>query len=449
MDQVAVDDILYQLRTSLESENWDAVADIMEHLHPADQAEIYDSLSENLQDLLLDHLDTDDLAGILGKIDEDMAAELVDEMSTEEAIRVIDLMDPDDAADLLGDIDADKAQQILAGLEDSDEIHPLLGHQDDTAGGLMTSEFLALRRQMSVDQAIQAIRAWEPDAETIFYLFVVDIHNQLMGVVSMRQLIVTPADTPLSDIVNPNVHSVLVGTDEEECARIMSHYDLLALPVVDENNVLLGIVTIDDVVDVLKDTATEDMQRFGGSQPLEGSYLNTRVFTVVRKRIGWLLLLFVTGSLASTVLRFFSSDMEALVELAIFVPLLIGTGGNAGSQTTSTIIGAIANGDIVLGDALRTLWHEARIGITMGVIVALFTFGRVVIQGSSPEFSATVAVSIFMIVVWANVMGSLLPLILNRLRLDPSAVSGPVMSTFVDATGLLIYFNVARYMLSL
>jgi magnesium transporter len=229
----------------------------------------------------------------------------------------------------------------------------------------------------------------------------------------------------------------------------MSHYDLLALPVVDQNHTLLGIVTIDDVVDVLKETATEDIQRFGGSEPLEGAYLNTHVLTVVRKRVGWLLLLFVTGSLTTTVLRLFENDLEALVELAFFVPLLIGTGGNAGSQTTSTIISALATGDIRPGDALRTLWHEIRIGITMGIILAIFAFVRVVVLGVSPAFSVTVAVSIFTIVVWANGLGSLLPLLITRLRLDPAAVSAPVMSTLVDATGLLIYFSVARLMLGL
>jgi magnesium transporter len=280
-------------------------------------------------------------------------------------------------------------------------------------------------------------------------LFVVDAQGSLAGVVSMRQLIMTAANTPLIDIMNSDVRAVLVGTDEEECARLMSHYDLLALPVVDENNILLGIVTIDDVVDVLKETATEDIQRFGGSEPLERAYLNTHVLTVVRKRVGWLLLLFVTGSLTSTVLRLFENELETLVELAFFVPLLIGTGGNAGSQTTSTIISALAVGEIRLSDALRTLWHELRIGITLGVILAIFAFGRVLLQGISPEFSLTVAVSILTIVIWATALGSLLPLLVTRLRLDPAAVSGPVMSTLVDATGLLIYFSVARLMLGL
>ena len=447
--QIALDEILEHLQVALESQNWVEAANIIRPLHAADQAAIYDFLNDDQQTALRDHLNAEELAGILVKLDDGLVAELVEEMPTDEAIRIVDEMDPDDAADLLGDIDPEKAEAILAGLDDPDEIHPLLIHPDDTAGGLMTSEYLALRRRMTVDEAINAIRAWQPVSETIFYLFVVDAQGKLSGVVSMRQLIITAANTPLIDIMNPGVRSVLVGTDEEECARMMSHYDLLALPVVDENNTLLGIVTIDDVVDVLKETATEDIQRFGGSEPLEGAYLNTAILTVVRKRVGWLLLLFVTGSLTSTVLRLFESDLEALVELAFFVPLLIGTGGNAGSQATSTIIGALAMGDIRLGDGLKTLWHELRIGLTLGVILAIFAFVRVLILGISPAFSLTVAVSIFSIVVWANALGSLLPLIVTRLRLDPAAVSGPVMSTLVDATGLLIYFSVARFMLGL
>lgn len=449
MEQFAIDRIREQLEHPLEQQDWQGVVTILKPLHPADQAAIFDMLDEDTQTALVSHIAPEDLADILVNLDDQVAAELVEDMPNEAAISVIDEMDPDDAADILGDIHPDTAEAILAGLDDSDEVQPLLIHPDDTAGGLMTSEFLALRTRMTVDEAISAIRAWSPDAETIFYLFVVDGQSKLAGVVSMRQLIIASANTPLADIMTKQVKYVLVGTDEEECARLMSHYDLLALPVVDDNNVLLGIVTIDDVVDVLKEAAAEDIQRFGGSQPLDAAYFNTPVRTVVRKRVGWLLLLFVTGSLTSTVLKLFENDMQALVELAFFVPLLIGTGGNAGSQTTSTIIGALATAEIRLGDALRTLWQELRIGITIGIILAIFAFARVTLQGISPAFSLTVAVSILAIVVWANGLGSVLPLLITRFGLDPAAVSGPVMSTLVDATGLLIYFSVARLMLPL
>jgi len=370
-------------------------------------------------------------------------------MPTSDVISIVDEMEPDEAADLLGELDPEKAKAILAGLEDPDEIHPLLIHPDDSAGGLMTSEFLALRRRMTAADALVAIREWQPEADVPYYLFVIDAQKHLVGVVGLRQLIVAQPNTPLADIMNPDVISVPAGTDQEETARLMSHYDLLALPVVDKEGVLLGIVTIDDVVDVLSEEATEDIQRMGGSVPLEHSYLETSVLSVTQKRIGWLMLLFLTESLTGTVLRHFEHELQAAVALSFFVPLLIGTGGNAGSQTTSTIIRALAIGEVKWMDALHTFWHELRIGFLLGVGMAAIAYGRAMLWGTSQDMALTVSVAIFTIVIWANGLGALLPLLATRLKVDPTVISGPVMSTLVDATGLFIYFSLARILLGL
>jgi magnesium transporter len=277
----------------------------------------------------------------------------------------------------------------------------------------------------------------------------VDGQEKLVGVVSMRQLIVADPNTLLADIMEPQVISVPAGTDQEECARIMKRYDLLALPVVNGNNRLLGVITIDDVVDVLEEEATEDIQRLGGAQPLDQPYLTTRISLVTRKRIGWLLLLFLTESLTGTVLRHFEGELQSVVALAFFVPLLIGTGGNAGSQTTSTIIRALAVGDIDLGDALRSFWHELRVGILLGVGMAAIAYLRALTWGSDQGLALTVSLAIFTIVIWANALGAMLPILAARLKIDPTVVSGPVMSTLVDATGLFIYFTVARLIMGL
>jgi magnesium transporter len=293
------------------------------------------------------------------------------------------------------------------------------------------------------------MRDWKPAAEEVYYLFVVNGQRRLCGVVSLRQLIIAEPSAHISQIMDTEVISVPAGTDQEECARLMSRYDLLALPVVNDQNVLLGVITIDDVVDVLEDEATEDIQRLGGALPLERSYLDTGVLAVTRKRVGWLLLLFVTETLTGSVLRYFEHELQSAVALAFFVPLLIGTGGNAGSQTTSTIIRALAVGDIDLGDALRALWHELRAGLLLGLGMGVVAYLRALTWGSSQLLAAAVALAILIIVVWANGLGSLLPLLAARLRIDPAIVSGPVMSTLVDATGLFIYFTIARVILGL
>ncbi len=449
METRILDDILAQLRDRLEHDDLDGATDIIESLRPPDQAEVFSELDDQDQIALLPRLEPTDSADILEKLDEEEAAELVAALPTEALIRIVDEMEPDEAADLLGDIPPAQAQAVLAGLEDPEEVHPLLLHADDSAGGLMTSEFLALRRRMTAEEAIAALRAWKPDAETIYYLYVIDARGRLCGVVGLRDLIIADPKTQVGDIMDPDVIAVPAGTDQEECARLMQHYDLLALPVVDADNRLLGVVTIDDVVDVLVDEATEDIQRLGGAQPLGRSYLDTSIFLVTRKRIGWLLLLFLTESLTGTVLRHFEEELQAVVALAFFVPLLIGTGGNAGSQTTSTIIRALAVGDIDLGHALRALWHELRVGVALGLGMAVVAYIRALTWGSSPELALTVAVAIFTIVVWANGLGAVLPLVATRLGIDPTVLSAPVMSTLVDATGLFIYFSIAQMILGI
>jgi magnesium transporter len=228
-------------------------------------------------------------------------------------------------------------------------------HKDDSAGGLMTSDFIVLRRKMRAEDAIHILRTLKPDREEIYYLFIVDRNDVLSGVVSLRELIIADPDTLLEDIMNTEVIAVPAGTDQEEVAKVIGKYDLLALPVVDEQRKMIGVITVDDVIDAMEDEATEDFQRMGGALPLEEPYLSIGPVHIAKKRIGWLMLLFVTGSLTGTVMRLFESELAAVVSLSYFVPLLIGTGGNAGAQTTSTIIRALAIGDIEIRDAIHSL----------------------------------------------------------------------------------------------
>lgn len=443
------DIILAQIEQALEREDLTSAIRILEALKPVDQAEVFDDLDTEDQVNLLPNLDPAVSADILENLDESDAAELVSSLPQDYAIRVIDEMEPDEAADLLGDIPPEKAQSFLQELENPEEVRPLLIHSDESAGGLMTSEFLALRRGMTASEAIEAIRQWKPEDESIYYLFVVDSERKLCGVVSLRQLIVAHPHTRLGDIMDAEVISVLAGTDQEEVARIMSRYDLLALPVVDHAGRLIGVITVDDVIDVVVDEATEDIQRLGGAQPLTQPYLRSSILSVARKRIGWLLLLFVTESLTGTVLRHFEAELQAAVALAFFVPLLIGTGGNAGSQTTSTIIRALALGEIDLKDALRSLWHELRVGLALGLGMAVFAYARALTWGSAPDLATTVSIAILTIVVWANALGAILPILAAKFKIDPTVVSGPVMSTLVDATGLFIYFKIAGIIMGL
>ena len=446
---LVLDTRLQELRAALEKNDLTEALAIMQTLQPPDQADLLDELEPADQITLLPAFQPADSADILEELDDDRAAELVGALSTATAVRIIDEMEPDEAADLLGDLEPTQARQVLDRLEDAEELRPLLLHADDSAGGLMTSEFLALRRRTSAADALTAIRAWQPKSDTLSDLFVIDGDGRLCGVVSMRQLIIATPEALMLDIMDPDPVWVSVGTDQEACAQQMSHYSLLVLPVVNAAHELVGVITIDDVVEVLEAEATEDIQRLGGAEPLKRPYLDTPVFSIARKRLGWLMLLFVTESLTGSVLRFFEGELQAVVALSFFIPLLIGTGGNAGSQTTSTIIRALAVGDVRKRDALAAFWHELRVGILLAAVLAAIAYGRALLWGTTPDLALAVSLSILTIVIWANSLGALLPMGAAALKIDPTVVSGPAMSTLVDATGLFIYFTIARLIIGL
>lgn len=444
-----LEEILVKVRASLEHDDVAGAVAALEALRAPDQADLFYELEDQQQTALLPRLDPEDAADILEELDDEDAAEIVATLPRETMARIIDEMEPDEAADLLGELEPADQAYILERLEDRAEVTPLLLHPEDTAGGLMTSEFLALGRRMTVGEAITSLRDWRPDAEDISDVYVVDRHGRLAGVISMGQLLREDAATVLADVVDTGLVMVVVGTDQEEVARLMSRYDLATLPVVDAHGRLVGVVTIDDVVDVLEEETTEDFQRFGGTEPLDRPYLESSILTVARKRMGWLLLLFLTETLTGSVLRHFEDEMAAVVSLAFFIPLLIGTGGNAGSQTTSTIIRALAVEDLSKRGLLRPLFHELSVGIVLGVVMAIVAYGRALLWGTGEAVALTVAIAIAVIVIWANALGSVLPIVAYRLKIDPTVISGPAMSTLVDATGLFIYFTIAGIILAL
>ncbi|RMF49974.1 MAG: magnesium transporter, partial [Anaerolineae bacterium] len=324
-----IDSILELVEAALKEGNVEQVITYLSALKSPDQADIFEELDEAEQRAILQRLKPEVSADILEEMEDEEAAELADALPLERLASIINEMEPDEAADLLGDVSPEKARYLLARLEDAAEIRPLLIHPDDSAGGLMTSEFMVLLESMTCAEALQAIRQWDPEQDDISYFFVVDETRHLRGVVSLLRLVSCPPTTPVCEIMDPDVISIQAGADQEEAAKIMTRYDLLALPVVDEHGVIVGVITVDDVLDVLEEEATEDIQRLGGAEPLDQPYLLTSAWELFKKRIGWLMLLFVTGSLTGTVLRIFEEDLSKVVALSIFIPLLIGTGGNA------------------------------------------------------------------------------------------------------------------------
>lgn len=441
---------LERIRSALEEQRLADALAILLDLHPADQAELFNLLDEDAQDYLLSQMDVPATADLLEEMEDEDVLEAVESLTTEQLADVLDEMEPDEAADLLGDLPPDQVSEVLAQMEDADEVVPLLGYPDETAGGLMTTWFIALRRHTTAEQAIRFLREVSPEMEIPYYLYVVDRERRLIGIVGLRDLVIAQPEATMEMIMDPEVIHVTVGVDQEEAARKMTRYDLAVLPVVDDQNRLVGVITHDDLVDVIQEEATEDFLRLGAVEtgPLvDKPYWSQRIYDLVRSRFVWLLILFVAETFTGTVLRHYEYELEAVVALSFFIPLLIGTGGNAGSQTVATVIRALALHEIYAKDALRVWWREARVGILLGVLIGAVGYIRALVWGVTPEMALTVGLTVAVICTWATTVASLVPILASAVRIDPTIISGPLMTTLIDGTGLIIYFSLAALIL--
>jgi len=370
------------------------------------------------------------------------------------------LLAPDDVADVLQLVTLEERAHLLRLLDDSTrhEVSALLAYADDDAGGLMSPRFARLRPEMTADEAILYLRHQARQRlETIYYVYVLDHDQRLRGVVSFRELFAAPAAKRVEEIMQPRERIVAVpeDMDQEAVARLFSQHDMLALPVVDAADRIRGIVTIDDIVDVVQEEATEDAQKFGGMEALDAPYLQTGFLPMIRKRGGWLALLFFGQMLTASAMVRFEDDVARAVVLAIFLPLIISSGGNSGSQAATLIVRAMALGEVKLRDWWRIIRRELLAGVTLGTILALLGVARIFawegMFGSYGEHyllvATTMGLSVIGVVTVGTVSGSMLPFALRRIGLDPATASAPFVATVVDVSGLIIYFEIARFVL--
>jgi magnesium transporter len=390
-------------------------------------------------------------AELLGQLDPGDAATVLGHLHADDAGEVVVSLDPEEAADVVQEIAPHPADRILIEMEplEAAELRELLAYPPDTAGGRMTPAFVSVAPDLRAGQAIMALQRLSEEAETISYVYVTDAADRLLGVLSLRRLVLSPPERPIAQLLDPAVVSVPALADQEVAARVLTERNLLAVPVVDDDQRILGIITVDDVADILEQEATEDIERLGGSEPLDEPYLRAEPVHLWRKRVGWLLALFFAEAYTGTVLRHYENEVAAVVALSFFIPLLIGTGGNVGSQVVTTIVRAMAVGDVRGRDVFRIVRKEAQTALMLGVVMAVATFVRAMTLRVGVDVGLTVAIAVSAIVLWAGLVGAVLPLILNKLRVDPAVVSAPFISTLVDGTGLMIYFTVARIILRL
>jgi magnesium transporter len=451
MTTQATADLVAEVQALIHEREREGVVGLAELIGPAEWADLVPQLEPSEVAVLIQWLPDEEIASILEELAPTEAARILRSLSANEAGELLGEMDPDDAADVVEQLPDEEVHEILVRMQPDEaaEIRSLSGYEPDTAGGIMTPAYVAVARDATSAQAIAAIRRLVDDAETVNYVYVVDDERHLLGVLSLYRLMLSPDDTPVEKLMAPSTVRVRATADQETAARILTDRNLLAIPVVDDDDHILGIITEDDVADVLQAEATEDIERLGGSQPLNLPYRLASVPLLVRKRLGWLLLLFLAEAYTGTVLRNFEDELSAVVDLAFFIPLLIGTGGNLGSQTVTLVVRAMALGEVALKDIAWVVWKEIRVGVVMGLAMAAVAFGRALILNVKPGVPEVVALTILAICVWAALIAGALPLILRRLGVDPAVVSSPLIATLVDGTGLVIYFTIAKFVLQL
>jgi magnesium transporter len=443
--------LLEDVRDLIAARKREGISGLAGHVAPAEWADLIPHLAPQEVAVLIQWFPDAELPEILAELDPADAAAILRTLSKPAAADLLEAMDPDDATDVVEELPAAEAEQILIHMEPAEaaEIRELMAFPPESAGGIMTPAFVAVDPAVHADQAIAALRRVAAEVETMYYAYVIDEDERLLGVLSLRNLVLAPPSTPVRDLMVRDPIRVRAGADRETVAHLLHNRNLLAIPVVDNDDRLLGIVTVDDILDVLEEETTEDIEKLGGSEPLDEPYLRIGTFRLAWKRVRWLLVLFIAEAYTGTVLRHFEDELQQVVALTFFIPLLIGTGGNTGTQITTTLTRALALGDVVLGDMLRVLRKEWSVAILLGLIMAAASHVRAWTLGVGPQVGAVVAITAAGIVLWAATVASILPLVLRRLGLDPAIVSGPFITTIVDGTGLILYFEIARRLLGL
>lgn len=401
--------------------------DLIPDLAIGDAAEALEYLEPEVQYQILHHLDDTIASPLLKQISSDIVVDLLHAIHPLQAEQLLELL-PEDYRE---------------------KINQLMTYPEDTAGSLMTVDYISARAHWSGEQTIDHIRKVGHEAEIISYIYVTDVMGVLVGIVSLRQIILAHPKTLLLDITTKEVISAPALMEQEEVANICSRYNFFALPVIDAQNRLIGIITYDDVAEIIQEETTEDFQKIGGSQPLTEPYFKTSIWGLFQKRIVWLLILFVGGAYTSDVLKNFQEYTKEVIALSFFIPLLTGTGGNTGSQIITTLIRALGVGEVQFKDILRVIRRELITGLLLGISLGIIGYFRAMIMGEQIDIGYVVALSALLIVLWSSFVSAALPLLLHRMKVDPAVVSGPLITTLVDGTGLFIYFNIAKIILQL
>jgi len=423
---------------------------IVNKTHAADLAAVFRFLTLREQEALFDLVDTvEQKALFFSELEEEILLKLIEDIPADKIAEILEQMPNDDVADLLGKLSDERAKALLDLMtkEGSEEVAGLLSYDAETAGGIMLPDFIALKEENTAKEAIEALQKEYVDIEMPFYLYVVDDHDKLAGVISLRQLVVVRPETKLRSIMATDVVSVQTNTDQEEVAKIVARYNVLAVPVVDESNTLVGIVTVDDVIDIIREEATEDILKMAGAG--EGLVETQSLFKSTRIRLPWLLASWIGGVIAFFIIGYFEASLNKLVYLAAFIPIIMGMGGNIGTQSSTIVVRGLATGQLNLKQTGYVVSKELAIGFLLGFVYGLLIGLVVQLRYELWLLGLTVGLSVLTSMTIAALVGSLVPMVFARINIDPAVATGPFVTTSIDILSVFVYFQIATILLHL
>ncbi len=440
-----------QLEKLLESNNLEGAKSLLSVVQSVDIAEAIENLPESMQAIAFRLLPKAEAIEVYEHLDTSVQEALINEFKRQEVIEIVGQMSPDDRARLFDELPAKVVRRLLADMSPQERQNTalLLGYQEDTAGRIMTPEYISLKENMSIGEALQSIKRRAQASELIYYLYVTDTYRHLLGIVSLKNLVLASEESPLSEIITRDVISVHTDTDQEEVARLIRRYDLLAIPVVDKEDRLVGVVTVDDVMDIIEQETTEDIYALGGLQSEGDNYFQTNLLAVARKRVVWLFVLLFTNTFTSGIIQSQEDILNQVVALAAFIPLLIGTGGNVGAQSSTVVIRGLSTDEVRSLGIVQVVIREALAGLLLGLILGVVAMGWAYVLRGELNVAIIVGISLVAIAVLASVTGSILPFLFKSLNLDPALMSAPFITTVVDVLGVLIYFSIARVVIAI
>lgn len=446
-----------EIQSLIKEKQFNVLKEVLVEWPPADIAELIVDLDETERVIIFRLLSRELAADVFEYLDVDTQMELLKAMGKEETAAILNEMDPDDRTALFEEIPAQALQQLLSLLssEEKKVATTLLGYPENSIGRLMTPDYLAVRENWTFQEVLDYIRKNGKGKETLNVVFVTDEKSKLLGSIDIRDILLADPFQKVNEVYDENIVSLNVYDDQEKAVSVLQKYDEIALPVVDNNGVLLGIVTVDDIMDVAEEETTEDIQKQAAVQALEEPYSEIPIFKLIKKRAGWLAMLFIGEMFTASAMAVFEEEIARAVVLALFVPLIISSGGNSGSQAATLVVRAMALGEITLKDWFRILRREILAGLSLGIILGSIGFVRIFVWQEISHIygehwflvAMTVFLSLIGVVLWGSVMGSMLPFILRRLGFDPASSSAPFVATLVDVTGLIIYFSIAMEVL--